>query len=207
MTVARDERAALVDTLTASGPDAPTLCAGWTTRDLVSHLLARERRLDALPGIVMPQFANWTHRLERNIAASMDWDALLAQLSSGPPLYSPFKWLDPVANVHELFVHHEDVRRAQADWTPRPLGRDYEAALRRLTSVLCRPVMAGIPGRVTLRNPDGGVVGRVGNGPAVTVTADPGELLQFVFGRSEIHATFDGDDDAVAAVKAAKRNV
>ena len=45
----------------------------------------------------------------------------LDQVASGPPLYSPFKLLDSIANVAEMFIHHEDVRRARPDWEPRPL--------------------------------------------------------------------------------------
>ena len=41
-TFARRERAALCNTLRAVGPDAPTLCTGWTARDLAAHLVVRE---------------------------------------------------------------------------------------------------------------------------------------------------------------------
>jgi uncharacterized protein (TIGR03083 family) len=37
----RKERQALCDTLTELGPDAPTLCEGWTTADLAAHLMVR----------------------------------------------------------------------------------------------------------------------------------------------------------------------
>ena len=50
MTAASRERAALVTTMRAVGPDAPTLCGDWTTRDLAAHLVLRERRPDAAPG-------------------------------------------------------------------------------------------------------------------------------------------------------------
>ena len=30
-----------------------------------------------------------------------------------------FEPIDTLANTVEFFVHHEDVRRAQAGWTPR----------------------------------------------------------------------------------------
>src|SRR5690606_1471098 len=43
-TDASRERAALCDLLSRLGPDQPTLCEGWTTRDLAAHLLLRERR-------------------------------------------------------------------------------------------------------------------------------------------------------------------
>src|SRR5690349_11008507 len=50
---ARTERAALCDLLVTVGPDAPTLCEGWTTRDLAAHLAVRDRRPDAAAGIVL----------------------------------------------------------------------------------------------------------------------------------------------------------
>jgi hypothetical protein len=37
------ERARLSDLLDELGPDAPTLLALWTTRDLAAHLVLRER--------------------------------------------------------------------------------------------------------------------------------------------------------------------
>jgi uncharacterized protein (TIGR03085 family) len=52
--LARPERAALLDLLTGVGPDAPTLCEGWTTHDLAAHLVVRERRPHAVPGLVVP---------------------------------------------------------------------------------------------------------------------------------------------------------
>ncbi len=51
------ERAALCDTLDKYGPDAPTLCVGWTTLDLAAHLVAREARSDAALGLVVPPLA------------------------------------------------------------------------------------------------------------------------------------------------------
>ena len=42
-------------------------------------------------------------------------------IASGPPLFSPFKLLDPFVNVAEMFIHHEDVRRAVTGWEPREL--------------------------------------------------------------------------------------
>ena len=60
MSVAQRERAALVATMRSVGPDAPTLCEGWTTRDLAAHLVIREYRVDAAPGILIPLFAGHT---------------------------------------------------------------------------------------------------------------------------------------------------
>ena len=49
------ERAAIADLMTSLGPDAPTLCEGWTTRDLAAHLVVRATRVDAAAGILIPR--------------------------------------------------------------------------------------------------------------------------------------------------------
>ena len=48
------ERAALCDLLDELGPDAPTLCPGWDTRDLATHLFVRDREPKAWAGIAIP---------------------------------------------------------------------------------------------------------------------------------------------------------
>ena len=50
MSIAQDERAGLAADLSRLGPDAPTLCKGWTARDLLTHLLLRENDPLAVPG-------------------------------------------------------------------------------------------------------------------------------------------------------------
>ena len=50
MSYSREERRALCELLDETGPDAPTLCEGWTTGDLAAHLVLRERRPDAAAG-------------------------------------------------------------------------------------------------------------------------------------------------------------
>ena len=54
---ARRNAQQLADLLLQLGPDAPTLCAGWTTRDLAAHLVVRERRPDAMVGVLIPPLA------------------------------------------------------------------------------------------------------------------------------------------------------
>jgi uncharacterized protein (TIGR03085 family) len=206
MTVAQSERALLVETLKAVGPDAPTLCEGWTTRDLTAHLVLREHRLDAAPGIALAPFAGYTAKVQSGIAAQ-PWDRLVDQVASGPPLFSPFKLLDPVVNPVEMFVHHEDVRRARPGWEPRTLDAATAAALRRQVPRLSRVALTKVPARVSLRTPDGATLATVGSGPQVSVTGDPGELLLWLFGRDETRCRFEGDPDAVAAAQAAKRGL
>src|SRR5258705_13353824 len=116
MSIAQRERAALVEILRAVGPDAPTLCEGWTTRDLTAHLVVRERRPDALPGLLFGPLASHTARVQNQLTTSTKWEDLVDLFASGPPVLSLFKILDPVASIHEMFVHHEDLRRAQTGW-------------------------------------------------------------------------------------------
>ena len=207
MTVARQERAAIVGTLRAVGPDAPTLCEGWTARDLTAHLVLRERRLDATPGILVKPLAGYTAKVQDQIAKSTSWDDLVDKVAAGPPVYSPFKLLDPLVNGTEMFIHHEDVRRAVPGWQPRELTAETTAALRRPIPMLARVTLAKVPARLTLRTPDGDTLATVGSGPEITLTADPGELLMFAFGRDEVRVKFDGADEVVAAVWSAKRGL
>jgi uncharacterized protein (TIGR03085 family) len=207
MTAAQRERSALVSTFRQVGPDAPTLCAGWNTRDLAAHLVVRERRLDATPGITLPFLAGYTAKVQDKVARSHNWEHLVDLVASGPPLYSPFKLLDSVANLGEMFIHHEDVRRAVDGWQPRVLDESIAAPLRRQLGLMSRMMLSRLPGQVELRTPAGERIARVGRGDAVTVTGEPQELLLFVAGRDAVQVEFDGDAAAVAAVRAAPRGL
>ena len=207
MTTAQKERAALVTTMRGVGPEQPTLCGDWSTRDLAAHLVIRERRLDAAPGILIPKFAGYTERVQNQVAAENDWNVLLDQIASGPPLLSPFKLLDPFINVTEMFIHHEDVRRAVSGWEPRQLDDATTAMLARQVGLMARMTLSKTPGRVSLRTPEGKTLVTVGKGPEVVVTGDPGELLLFVAGRDEARLEFTGADDAIAAVRDGERGL
>lgn len=206
VSVARRERAALVETMLAAGPDAPTLCEGWRTRDLAAHLVIREHRIDAGPGILIPFFAGHTEKLQNKVAENTDWEELVGKIAAGPPVYSPFKLLDPVANVAEMFIHHEDVRRAGTDWEPRQLEPKLVAGLQRTLGLMGRLTLAKVPGRVALRTTDGKTVLIAGQGPAVTVTGAPEELLLFAVGRTA-RVNFDGDEQAISDVQSAPKSL
>jgi len=206
VSVAQRERAALVDTMRGVGPDAPTLCDGWQTRDLAAHLVIREYRPDAAPGILIPFLSAHTARVQAEVAERTGWEELLDKVASGPPVYSPFKLLDPVANVAEMFIHHEDVRRAQPGWEPRVLEQKLVAMLRRTLPLMGRLTLAKVPGRVALRTPEGKTVLTAGSGPTVTVTGLPEELLLFAVGR-EARVEFGGEEAAVQAVRDAPKGL
>ncbi|OSC23215.1 TIGR03085 family protein [Mycobacterium vulneris] len=206
MSAAQRERTALVETMRGVGPDAPTLCEGWKTRDLAAHLVIREYRPDAAPGILIPFLASHTEKVQNQVAEQNDWDELVGKLAAGPPVYSPLKLLDPVANVAEMFIHHEDVRRAQPGWQPRSLEPTLGNMLRRTLPLMARFTLAKVPGRVALRTSEGKTVLTAGRGPAVTVTGAPEELLLFAVGR-QAQVEFDGDAAAVQAVRDAPKGL
>ncbi len=63
--------------------------------------------------------------------AAKPYEELVRLIRSGPPRMSPFsiKQVDEGANTAEFYVHTEDVRRAQPDWTPRELDPVFADAL------------------------------------------------------------------------------
>lgn len=208
--LARTERGGLVEALELAGPDAPTLCTGWTTRDLAVHLLLRERRLDATAGMFVPPLAAWTGRVTRGYR-ERDYGDLLADLADGPPWYSPFAVADKYLNLAEMFVHHEDVLRGGADpagpWTPRELPPGMEKALVLPLKTVGRITMSSSPARVSLVSPGGDTLLTAGKGEAVTVTGPVGELVLFAFGRAPVEVTLTGAPAAVDAVRTARRGI
>ncbi|MBM4626279.1 TIGR03085 family protein [Rhodococcus hoagii] len=207
MPYARDERHALVESMRAVGPDAPTLCGDWTARDLAAHLVLRERRLDAAPGIMVSALEGYTERVQRSIAAR-EWNALLGDVESGPPIWSPFHWVDEQANLAEMFVHHEDVRRAHDDWSVRTLPAELQDKLWKLTTGIGRRSYRHSPVGVVLERPGGDRVGvRKAGDRTVTLRGEPAELLLHAFGRDQVRVEFVGSAEDVAAVTGLDRSL
>lgn len=209
VTFAQNERQALVDSMIEYGPDAPTLCGEWTNRDLAAHLIVRERRLDAAGGILIPQLAGRTERVQASIAAR-PWSTLLDEVRSGPPVWSPLRWADSLVNLGGMFVHHEDVRRAHSGWQARALPVDHQDALWSLAKGVARRGYRKAPVRVVLERPSGGrisVGARDGEKGTVVLRGEPSELLLHAFGRDETTVEASGEPDAVAAVLALDRGI
>jgi uncharacterized protein (TIGR03085 family) len=207
MGVAKAEREQLSDLFVKVGPDAPTLCEGWQTKELAAHLVLRDRRPDAAGGILMPALAARTARVQAEYAAK-PWDELVELVRTGPPRWSPFS-IGPVnelVNGTEYFIHHEDVRRAVDGWEPRPTDAATDAALwRALRMMAKRSYRKSIVG-VLLRRPDGETIVAKRAPKAVTITGEPGELTIHAFGRDQARVEFDGEDAAIAEVRDSKRS-
>lgn len=205
-TFAKRERLLLADLLEAAGPDAPTLCEGWTTRDLAAHVLVRERRPDAAAGILIKQLAPRLDKAMEEFAAK-PYEELIQLIRTGPPRFSPFqlKQIDEASNTIEFYVHAEDVRRAQPDWTPRELDPVFQNALWSRLERAARLMGRSAPTGLVLRRPDGQTVVAHRGTPVVTVTGEPSELLLFLYGRqSAAKVELDGDKDAIAKLHEAK---
>ncbi|MDI3402972.1 TIGR03085 family metal-binding protein [Streptomyces cavernicola] len=206
-THAKRERLLLADLLEAAGPEAPTLCEGWTARDLAAHVVVRERRPDAAGGILVKALAD---RLERVMAEFTEkpYEELIQLLRTGPPRFSPYalKQLDEAANAVEFYVHAEDVRRAQEDWSPRELDPVFADGLWTRLERMARVLGRNAPTGLVLRRPDGRTVVAHRGTPVVTVTGEPGELTMFLFGRQD-HARveLEGDKEAIELLHGAKQ--
>lgn len=184
---ARVERTALCDLLETLGPDQPTLCGGWTTRDLAAHLVLRERRPLAAPGIVLPAMAGYTARVQQAIA-DREFSEIVEVLRR-PPRWSPLALgpLDRLTNTSEMFIHHEDVRRAQPGWQPRELPADLDRVLWRRAAGYARLGLRRFRARVVVTAPGFGTLRagakKAAGGAEVRLAGTPGELLMFLSGR------------------------
>ncbi|MEU8571038.1 TIGR03085 family metal-binding protein [Streptomyces pathocidini] len=204
-THAKRERLLLAELLESAGPAAPTLCQGWTTHDLAAHIVLRERRADAAAGIVFKPLAARRDRVQAELTEK-PYEELIQLIRTGPPRNSPFalKQVDEAANTVEFFVHAEDVRRAQPDWTAREIDPVFADVLWSRLEKAARLLGRKSPVGLVVRRPDGRTAVANRGTPVVTVTGEPGELTLFLFGRQDAaRVEVDGDKEAVAKAHAA----
>jgi uncharacterized protein (TIGR03085 family) len=201
------ERARLCDLVDELGPDAPTLLEPWTSRDIVAHLVLRERDYLAGPGLVLPGAWGRVAERRRRALALSDFARLNATLRSGPPPgFFRIGWVRRGPNLNEFFVHQEDVRRANG-LGPRTHEHAMDEALwrnvirapwylaRRLRGAGLELQWAGTAQRVRARRGE----------PVARITGPPGELLLYLFGRqSAAHVEVSGTDAATEAVRRAR---
>ena len=193
--LSQSERAAIADLLEQLGPDQPTCCEGWRTRDLAAHLVVRDRRPDSMPGLVLGgPFAAWTERVRSRAGRTRLWAQLVHEVRSGPAGWLPTAWpvVDRAMNAVEMAVHHEDVRRAQPDWTPRELPAQVQDRLWQAVPLTARgghvPATAGgLVVRRTDRQAGTDPERRLRAGrPTTTVAGEPLEVLLWVSGRDTV---------------------
>ena len=206
MTFSSSERSALAQTLLDKGPDAPTLCGDWTTRDLAVHLWIRENRPLAQVKTMLPVGGDAVEA-ETEKALTRPYEETVRKWAEGPRALSPWKILDPVANGVEHFVHHEDVLRGHLSpgdpGEERDLEPEHRAYLHRAIKLVAgraikahRPVIIDPDGfsRIVINDkpgvsPDGEAVVRISGGV--------GEIVMWLLGRDVVNLTISGDDSSV----------
>ena len=208
--VVQAERNALCDSLLALGPDAPTLCDPWRTRDLAAHLVLREHRPDLASGIWFAPLEGHMERGQAALAAG-DYTALVEKVRSGPPRWSPthFAKVDALFNTTELVIHHEDALRGDGAVGPRRevperTSRATLSALRKSASLMFR--RAGVGVRLEAPGADPITAGK--GASVVTVTGAPVELLLVASGRMRVaDVVLDGAPEDVETLKNARLGV
>ncbi|MFJ6808876.1 maleylpyruvate isomerase family mycothiol-dependent enzyme [Streptomyces anulatus] len=187
------ERAALTDDLARLDPgqwDAPSLCEGWTVRDVAAHLVdaARTTRIGFVAGLVRARFdfdrqnARGVER-ERGASPQETLERLrrVASRTTTPPAPLDTRLVEEV-------VHGEDIRRAVGLVRPYP----QEAVVRALRLQARTPASFGgakeLVARVRLTATDADL--SIGEGPDVTGPAL--SLLLAVSGRRAALDELDG---------------
>jgi uncharacterized protein (TIGR03085 family) len=204
MTWVDGERQSLAADFRAADPDAPTLCAGWTTRHLCAHLVQREhamlRNVWDQVTTKTPGEERFMRRLVDDAATPDGYAALVDTFAAGPSRHSLMGWFDETLNFLEYVVHHEDLRRGSGPVAPRDLpAAELDEIWRRARPILKRAYRRA-PVGVELA-PDGGAAIPVRSGPGgvVTVAGSPVELLLHAFGRrGAADVRVDGSADDVS---------
>lgn len=200
------ERIALKDALLLKGPDAPTLCGEWTTRDLAVHLYVREQHPLSNLKAQLPFGGNASDDLTAK-TAQRSFEEVVEEWAAGPKGMNPWRALDSIGNGMEHYIHHEDVLRgaaeSSADVDVRPLLPEHKKQLLRILKLLAprlvkspRPVVlwpTGLP-RIVLH--EGRGVTAEG-ADVCRVSGEVGELLLWVSGRDIVKLTFDGNQEGI----------
>jgi uncharacterized protein (TIGR03085 family) len=203
-TYARKERQALCETARSVGPKAPTLCEGWDVKDLVCHLLVRERSLVSAAGIAIPALAGLTGR-EMARLKKQPFERLVERLRSTRFTLYVLPPVDATFNTFEFFVHHEDIRRAQKGWRRRTLPDEFVdvlwQTLKAQGTALVRS--AGVPVVVRRTDTDETTTLMPGRDP-VELSGPVTEVIFYLFGRNEVReVSFSGPEEKVAKLRRA----
>lgn len=214
--IARTERRELCDLMASVGPDAPTLCEGWTVYHLATHLHLRESDPVVGLGIALPPLKGVVERRMERFMVEHEFDNVVEMVRRGPGRIHPMGWpgVDELVNSLEFFVHHEDVRRGGFRVVgPRvlpPATDDFlwERAVKMATVRLRRSRDGVLLQRVRDGRPtDEQVVVSTGRTP-VTVRGEGSELVLWLFGRGRAaELEFIGDAEPAARVQGLKLSV
>jgi uncharacterized protein (TIGR03085 family) len=184
------ERQALCDLLRELGPDAPTLCEGWTTSDLAVHLIMCEARPHAWLGIPLgdrvPALRRYFDRMVDRERAN-GWSNLVERVRRGPT-YGPTanQWVRGHMMLREILIHHEDVRRANGMGPRTDVPDAQEGAWGKVPPFAKRMLVVTPPHGLELVHPDGRRHPIRAGSPMVQLTGEPIEQLLYAFGRTSV---------------------
>lgn len=186
------------------------MCAGWTTTDLATHLVLRERKPLAALGLVLRgPFATHLDKTMTRLSTTQSYDALVALVRHGPP--APLRPFDSAMNTSEYFIHHEDVRRGSGDSTPRPLAdiADVEEALWTSMGRGARLATRSLGDTgLDLVHIDGRRIHARRGDQTATLTGRPGEVSLYLSGRRDAaHVEIGGPPQAAAALRDARLGI
>lgn len=209
MTVIAKQRALLCDTLDNFETYQwllPSLCEGWTARNVVGHLLVRERQPLKSIGLISPRFAQ-SHNKAVTTMSNRAPRQLLAMLRHGPPF-----WMRIIGDIQvvEDWIHWQDIVRGVITHDPNAHSLDIDSGTTypEIAAVLTKRLPMYAKG--VLRNVNAPLHIQLTNGkdttwmwlteanskkvieaspdsthPDVTITGEIGELLLWITGRQQ----------------------
>ncbi len=189
----------------AVGPDAPTLCGDGPPSTSPRISCWRERRLDAAPGIMARHWRATPSAF--NGASRHGVNALLGDVESGPPIWSPFHWVDEQANLAEI-VRPSRGRPPSARRLVRTLPPECRTdcgSSRRESAAAVTDTRRSASSSIGRGGDRVGV--RKAGDRTVTLRGEPAELLLHAFGRDQVRVEFVGSAEDVAAVTGLDRSL
>ena len=186
----RSERHELATTFRAVGPEADTLIKGWTAWDLAAHVAATEQQRGVPTFVGRTVVVRYGWRLNDTFRPVMAMDLrrirrhgfhwAVQRLERPGPRLLERSTVVPVS-VFEMFVHHEDVRRANDLERSIPVPDLVPSILWLLR--YHRRLLADIS--VLVRLPDGTQLSSSEGTASVTVKGQPEEVLLWLAGRHD----------------------
>lgn len=203
------ERVRFADLLRELGPDAPTLCEGWTARDLAAHMVVIEHPEAWVGGGSSRKYAlaNRLHDRVMDNQRGRTWAQQVERVRRGPA-GGPFAWraVREKMYIREYLIHHEDLRRANGLKPRTDVPELQEMGWKKATTVgkvgLKRATVPPGYGIELVRSDTGErFTARPSTLPGnkcVEIHGEPIELLLFAFGRrSAAEVDVQGDSEAV----------
>lgn len=205
------ERQRLISIFERVGGDAPTLCEGWNSEDLLRHLVVREIVPHAQLLSKIPMKSAESARSQMSDVEAMDFAGLLDLFSSGRQKYSPLNLgsVDRAVNTLEYVIHHEDLRRAQDPPLGRVLSREEQGEVFAQLKAMAHLMFLKAPVKVVLRSPDFGDITPLPtkrHKDDVVVIGTPLELAMFSSGR-EADVDFEGSQDNIDKLMKSPRSM